>query len=199
MPLAQNFLQARTYKTKAVYLLVFLLTVIEQDKSYVDIVIHAVTDFKDAEVYTLEGKRMGRIKEINARYFTAFKRGLVTDEEFRIPISAISAVENYDNSKTVVRLNLKEEQVKHGYEFARGKPNSEFASGVAESEPKILREKPMVKYESSQPADETMMTAATGKPSAISEYLCDMCDEKFGSSAELQEHRAVQHKAPTGI
>ena len=154
-----------------------------------------MADFKNAEVYTLEGKRMGRIKEINSRYFTSFKRGLVTDEEFRIPISAISAVERHDNA-TVVRLNLKEEQVKHGYEFAKGKPNSEFASGAAESEPKVPREKQMIRYESSNPAED-IQTA--DRPPAISEYLCDMCNEKFGSPSALHEHRAVQHKAATGI
>jgi sporulation protein YlmC with PRC-barrel domain len=95
-----------------------------------------VADYKGAEVYTLEGKRIGRIKEINSNYFTAFKRGLVTDEEFRIPMSAISAVENHDSS-TIVRLSLNEDQVKHGYEFSKGKPNSEFVGGSAESEPKI--------------------------------------------------------------
>jgi sporulation protein YlmC with PRC-barrel domain len=31
-----------------------------------------VADYKGAEVYTLEGKRIGRIKEINSNYFTAF-------------------------------------------------------------------------------------------------------------------------------
>ena len=42
-----------------------------------------MADYKGAEVYMLEGKRMGRIKESNSRYFTVFKRRLVVDEEFR--------------------------------------------------------------------------------------------------------------------
>lgn len=152
-------------------------------------------DFRGAEVYTLEGKRVGRIKEINSGYFTALKRGIVTDEEFRIPMSAVSAVEN-EGSAIIVRLSLKEDQVKHGREFAKGKPNSEFASGAAESEPKIPVEKQMIHYESSHPV-EASRTAE--RPPPISEYLCDMCDEKFGSPSELQEHRALRHKAPTGI
>jgi hypothetical protein len=154
-----------------------------------------VDDYRGAEVYTLEGKRVGRIKEINTSYFTAFKRGIVTDEEFRIPISSISAVEKH-GSATVVRLSLKEEQVKHGYEFAKGKPNSEFASGAAESELKVPLEKQVIHYESSHPAE---ASRTADRPPAISEYLCDMCDGKFGSPSKLQEHRAVQHKAPTGI
>jgi hypothetical protein len=154
-----------------------------------------MADYRDAEVYTLEGKRVGRIKKINSIYFTAFKRGLVTDEEFRIPISSISAVESNDNA-TIIRLNLKEEQVKHGYEFTRGRPNSEFASGATEWEPKVPDEKPVIRYESSHPAE---ASGTTDSPPAISEYLCDMCNEKFDSPSRLQEHRASQHKAPTGI
>lgn len=152
-------------------------------------------DFRGAEVYTLEGKRVGRIKEISSNYFTALKRGIVTDEEFRIPMSAISAVENEGNA-TVVRLSLKEDQVKHGREFAKGRPNSEFASGAAESEPKIPVEKQVIHYESSHHVEAGV---AAKRPPAISEYLCDMCAEKFGSPSELQEHRAARHKAPTGI
>ena len=158
-------------------------------------VILKVGDFRGAEVYTLEGKRVGRIKEINSRYFTALKRGIVTDEEFRIPMSAVSAVENEGNV-TVVRLSLKENQVKHGHEFAKGKPNSEFASGAVESEPKIPAEKQKIHYESSHPAESR---SAAERPPPISEYLCDMCNEKFGSPSKLQEHRAARHKAPTGI
>ena len=154
-----------------------------------------VADYRGAEVYTLEGKSMGRIKEINSSYFTAFKRGLVTDEEFRIPMSAISSVEN-DGSSATIRLSLNEEQVKHGYEFASGKPNSEFVHGTAESEPKIPDERQLIHYEPTQGAEET---ASTKRPPAVSEYLCDMCDEKFESPTELQDHRALQHKAPTGI
>jgi hypothetical protein len=82
------------------------------------------------------------------------------------------------------------------YEFAKGKPNSEFVGGSAESEPKIPDERQLIHYESAQGAEEPR---AIERPPAASEYLCDMCDEKFGSPSELQEHRALQHKAPTGI
>jgi hypothetical protein len=154
-----------------------------------------VADYTGAEVYTLEGKSVGRIKEIDSSYFTAFKRGIVTDEEFRIPMSAISSVES-EGGSTRIRLSLKEEQVKHGFEFAKGKPNSEFMHGTAESEPKIPDERQLIHYEPTQGAEET---ATSKRPPDASEYLCDMCDEKFASPAELQEHRAARHKAPTGV
>lgn len=162
------------------------------------VLIIAMSEYKDAEVYTLEGKSIGRIKESNADYFTTFKRGLVTDEEFRIPISAISAIEN-DGNSNIVRLSMKEEQIKHGYEFTKGRPNSDFMHGIAESEPKIPEERQVIRYEPTQDAEKTETTTITKRPPAISEYLCDMCNEKFGSPQELQEHRAERHKAPTGI
>lgn len=155
----------------------------------------SVAGYTGAKVYTLEGKNIGKIKESDADHFTAFKRGLVSDEEFRIPMSAISTVENHGDFM-IVRLNLKEEQVKHGYEFAKGRPNSEFMHGTVESEPKIPDERQLIRYEPTQGAEEVR---AISRPPAISEYRCDMCNEKFGSPPELQEHRVAQHKAPTGI
>ena len=32
-----------------------------------------------------------------------------------------------------------------------------------------------------------------------SEYICDMCMEKFSQPDKLQQHRANKHSAPTGV
>ena len=32
-----------------------------------------------------------------------------------------------------------------------------------------------------------------------SEYICDMCMEKFSQSDGLQKHRADKHRAPIGV
>lgn len=32
-----------------------------------------------------------------------------------------------------------------------------------------------------------------------SEYICDMCMEKFSQPDKLQEHRTDKHRAPTGV
>ena len=152
--------------------------------------------FKDADVYTLEGKKIGRISEMNTDYFTAYNPGFITNEEFRIPVSAISAIENHDGS-TVVRINLREEQLKHGFEFTREKPNSDFMQGVSESERKMPREKQVVHYETIQPTEKHALW--TGDIPPPSEYLCDMCDEKFASPNDLRGHRVEQHRAATGI
>lgn len=151
--------------------------------------------FKDAEVYTLEGKKVGRIMNLDSNYFTTYRRGIAIDEEYKIPMSAISAVEK-DGGSTVVKLNMNKEQLKHGFEFSRGRPNSEFTSGAAESEPKVPKGRQVIHYESQPKGDEDI---ATARLPPASEYLCDMCNARFADSSELQEHRARQHKAPTGV
>lgn len=32
-----------------------------------------------------------------------------------------------------------------------------------------------------------------------SEYICDLCMEKFDNSEKLQRHRSEKHLAPTGV
>lgn len=155
-----------------------------------------VAGLEGAEVYTREGKKVGKISKAGQNYFTAYDRGIVTDSEFRVPMSAISSVEN-NSEPAVVRLNLDEEQLKHGFEFTSGRPNSEFVSGASESEPKIPREKQVIRYEPVQPAEQQRTEEETLPH--VSQYLCDMCDEKFRDPRSLQEHRAESHKAPTGI
>ncbi len=151
--------------------------------------------FKDAEVYTLEGKKVGRIRNLDSSHFTAYRHGITIDEEYKIPVSAISAVEK-DGSSTVIRLNMSEEQLTHGFEFSRGRPNSEFTSRAAGLEPKVPKDRQLIHYESQPRGDEGI---ATAKLPPASEYLCDMCNARFDDPSELQEHRAEQHKAPAGV
>jgi sporulation protein YlmC with PRC-barrel domain len=148
---------------------------------------------RGADVYSQEGKRIGRVRDASSDYFIAFKRGLVMDEEFKIPVSAVSAVERGDSGR-IVRVNLSEQQLRHGFEFSKGGPNSSFVSGAASAESKVP-ERQVIHYESIEPAKE----AATSAPHAVSEYLCDMCDKKFSKPSSLQRHRARQHKAATGV
>ncbi|HEY3094790.1 MAG TPA: hypothetical protein VGJ42_03415 [Nitrososphaera sp.] len=75
------------------------------------------------KVYTLEDKRIGMIERDQFKILYSVQARTLTNEEFRIPISAISAVESH-GSATVVKLSLKGEQLRHGYEFTKSKPNS---------------------------------------------------------------------------
>ncbi len=155
---------------------------------------------ENSKVYTSDGKSAGKITKVNTEYFTTYKKGLVTDEEYRIPLDAISSVQPANDDASIVRLALTEDQLKHGYEFVKGKPNSEFVSGEEESEPKVPFEKQLIHYEAMKPLEENIAIAppTEGLPQNI-EYSCDMCAEKFDDANSLQKHRAEIHKGPVGI
>jgi hypothetical protein len=159
-----------------------------------------MTLLEDAEVYTLDGKSAGRIVEVNEEYFTSRKTGFVSDEEYRIPLDAISYIEPAKGDMIIIRLALNEKQLKHGYEFIRGKPNSEFVSGKVESEPKLISEKPMIHYEAIEPLEENIsLYSPTEELPHEVKYSCDMCKEKFDNADTLQRHRAIAHRGPIGI
>ena len=155
-------------------------------------------NFVGAEVRTLDGEDIGNITKVDDEYFSTWKKGVFTDEEYRIPLEAILHVEPVNDKTPIVLLALSEEQVKHGYEFLKEKPNSEIVSGRVQSELRLPSGKPVIHYEAKPIED----NAAASKPkplSGVGQYRCDMCAEKFDEADTLQLHRGRVHKAPTGI
>lgn len=152
---------------------------------------------ENARVYTADEKDVGRVTEVGPEYFTSMKKGVVVDEEYRIPLDAISDIAA-ENGAPVVRLTLKREQLKHGYGFAKGRPNSEFVSGESESEPKMPG-KQVIHYEATKPLEENIAISPKSEPPAGGMYSCDMCEEKFDRASSLQKHRSKAHKGPVGV
>ena len=166
------------------------------------------------EVVSSDGKTIGKVKRIeNDNYMIVNKKGLLTDEEIRVPLTAIPSQEDGSASRGPVRLTMTENSLKHGFEYSKGKPNSEFMHGIKDSEKKLEPEKQVVHFETMQPADESNKTGIHSPPVAekhqavlkpdgegnTSLYSCDMCAAKFEDPKELQEHRAESHKAPVNI
>lgn len=165
------------------------------------------------EVITSDEKKIGKVKRIeNDNYFIVYKKGLLTDEEIRVPVSTILPKKNGSIKDEPIRLNMSEETLKHGYEFVQGRPNSEFMHGIKESEPKLTLEKQVVHFEPVEPVEEpnkrgissppvTKQHQAVLKPGeeSTTPYSCDMCTAKFDKSEELQKHRGESHKAPVNI
>ena len=151
------------------------------------------------EVYSSDGENVGKVAKVNDKYFTTRKRGLVTDEEYRIPITAVSNIEPSYTSYAL-KLTLSSGQLRHGYEFLKERPNSEIVSGASQSEFKIPSEKPVLHYEALEPLEGnvSVTTSREGLSSRI-EYSCDQCRAKFDDSSALQKHRGDAHKAPVGI
>jgi hypothetical protein len=157
---------------------------------------------EDAEVYTSDGKSAGRIVKVNSEYFTSRKVDFMLYEEYRIPLNAISYIEPAKGDMIIVRLTLNEIQLKHGYEFVRGNPNSKFVSGEAESQPLVPNERQVIYYEAMESLEENDTTARAQSDRLlqnVEKYSCDMCMEKFDDVDNLQKHRAKDHKGPIGI
>lgn len=159
----------------------------------------AFTLFIGDNVFTSNGKNIGKISKIDNEHFTVYNRGLIQDEEFQIPISAISHFDiKTSGEDSSVILNVNEEQIKHGYEIVSKKSNSELVNGKYNSQYKISLEKEVIHYETIQHFEENV-ASSTDKLPSNEEYICDMCMEKFNNPDKLQQHRAEKHSAPTGI
>jgi hypothetical protein len=163
--------------------------------------------YKNAQVVTSDGKNLGTVKSSDSNSLIVFKKGVLRDEEFHIPINAVSRynrrsgdVGEDDNGIPNIILNLSEEEVKHGFEFiGDSKPNSELISGKSDSGYKIGKE--TIRYEAFMPDSDKNVNPAssTDKLPSKQEYICDMCMQKFYDSNELQDHRKDLHSAAIGI
>src|SRR5919108_920473 len=164
--------------------------------------------YKNAQVVTSDGKNIGTVKSSDSNSIIVFKKGVIRDEEFHIPIIAIShynrrsgdVVREDNNSISNIILNLSEEEVKHGFEFiGDSKPNSNLISGKSNTGYKIGKE--TIRYEAFMPDSDKNVNPAssTDKLPPRQEYICDMCMQKFYDSSELQDHRKDLHSAAIGI
>src|SRR5215218_7595743 len=120
---------------------------------------------ENSEVITLDGKKIGKVKRTeNDDYFIVYKKGLLTDEEFRVPVSAILTKENISGNGKPIMLNMSEQTLKHGYQFVQAEPNSQFMHGIKESEPKVKLEKQVMHFEPVEPAEEPNRTGISSPP-----------------------------------
>ena len=165
--------------------------------------------YRNAHVITSDGKNIGTVRFSNGNFLFIFKSGLLRDEEFHVPITAIShydkqsgGVKEVSDDEINIRLNLSEDEVKHGFEFVgKNKPNSDLISGRSGSSYNIGLEKESVRYEAFRSDIEKNVNPAssTDKLPSEDEYICDLCMQKFNGSDELQTHRKNQHSAATGV
>ena len=165
--------------------------------------------YRNAHVITSDGKNIGTVRFSDSNFLFIFKSGLLRDEEFHVPITAIShddkqsgGVKEVSDDEIRIRLNLSEDEVKHGFEFVgKNKPNSDLISGRSGSSYNIGLEKENVRYEALRSDIEKNVNPAssTDKLPSEDEYICDLCMQKFNGSDELQTHRKNQHSAATGV
>jgi len=76
------------------------------------------TDLIGLEAITVDNQNLGKVIAIDEtkqnRYFITLKKGLLKDEEFRIPANSIT---NISLNESKLTINLKEDEVKHGTNF----------------------------------------------------------------------------------
>jgi hypothetical protein len=160
--------------------------------------------YEDAIVYTSDRKKIGKVAKVDTNYLIVYKKGLIGDEEFRIPVAAVSTYNTSAANTLSITLNLKEEEIKHGFEYATDhKPNSDIVSGKSDIGYQIPLKKQVVHYEAFPQFEEkeapSSYSSSTDKLPNDSQYICDMCMEKFDDSRILQKHRADKHSTPTGV
>lgn len=169
---------------------------------------------EDVEVISSDGKKIGNVMRIeNEDYFVVYKKGILIDEEIRVPMSAILPAKDGSNNIEPIRLSMTEESLKHGREIVKGKPNSEFMHGIKESEPKLGPQKQLIHFDPVESAEESKKwglssPTVTDEHQAVLKprdknnrtlYSCDMCPAKFDNPEQLQKHRGESHKAPVNI
>ena len=76
--------------------------------------------YEDAYVYDSVGKRIGKVsKVINSDYIIVRKKGLISDEEFQIPVSCVSHFNSSDDHLSIT-LTIDQSSLKHGFEIISG-------------------------------------------------------------------------------
>jgi hypothetical protein len=76
--------------------------------------------YKGASVYDSGGKLIGKVSaSVNHGYLLVKKKGVLTNEEFRVPISCISHLYS-SNDNVSIRLKIDQSRLKHESEVISG-------------------------------------------------------------------------------
>jgi hypothetical protein len=165
--------------------------------------------YEDTYVYDSTGKGIGKVsKVINPDYIIVKKKGLISDEEFQIPVSCVSHFNSSEDNLSIT-LTIDQSRLKHGFEIASGGSGGAIPSA---HEPKLIpTSKETIRYT----VDETQHSDNTSDPNANSftnsssytndrlphdsSFICDMCTEKFDNQDNLRSHRRSEHNAAIDV
>lgn len=159
---------------------------------------------KSADVISSDGQKIGQLRGSDGEFLLVHSKGLLKEEQFRIPRSA---VEHKESTTGNIVLNLSKEQLLHGREIIEGKPNSALVHGEKSNQDLGIG-KQTIRYEPA-PQAENMSQGGSSSPIAIEKtspnykapagYSCDMCNATFLDARSLDAHRRNFHGGPTGI
>ena len=155
-------------------------------------------DILGKEVITSDHESIGKVVRVDGEYFTTFKKGMITDEEYRVPLRSISQ-RGPKTDMRVVKLLIGSAQLKHGTEFTKERPNSDLIAGTSQSDLTLPTVKPRLRYEAMALSEGGTVTPTKDKLSNDVEYGCDQCGSKFDNPESLEGHRRNAHGGPVGI
>jgi len=159
------------------------------------------TDLIGLEAITVDNQNLGKVIAIDEtkqnHYFITKKKGLLKDEEFRIPANSIT---NISLNESKLTINLKEDEVKHGYELLNQRdPSSDLISGKSNSSFSIPFQKDKIKYQSLSSDLDKPYPEKSDETVKVDKYICDMCQDQFKDISQFESHRKNKHSGPIGI
>lgn len=166
--------------------------------------------YEGASVYDSGGKLIGKVSTlVNHGYLLVKKKGVLTNEEFRVPVSSISHFSSSSNDNVSIRLKVDQSRLKHGSEVINGASGGSIPS-THESD-LIPTSKEVVRYtvnemefenEQGFALDTDITTSSEYRKDRMpldTLFACDMCMEKFDNEEKLQVHRSLKHNAAIDV
>lgn len=160
--------------------------------------------YEDAYVYDSLGKKVGKVsKVINSDYLIVRKRGLISDEEYQIPISCVSHFNSSDNNLSII-LSIDRSSLKHGFEVISGGSGGAIP---ATHEPELIpSSKEIIRYTVDETRHGNNPSTQENSFANSSSYMtdrlpqnmsfkCDMCTNTFNNQNELRTHRMSEHNS----
>jgi hypothetical protein len=165
--------------------------------------------YEDAYVYDSVGKKIGKVSRvIDSNYIIVRKKGLISDEEFQIPIGCISHFNSPEDHLSIT-LTIDQSCLKHGFEVISGGSGGAIPSS---HEPELIpTSKETIRYT----VDETQhgsnksdlndvaftnsLSYMTDRVPQDSSFICDMCTKRLDNQEQLQAHRISVHNTTTNV
>ena len=165
--------------------------------------------YENSNVYDSVGKKIGTVSRVvDSNYIIVTKKGLISDEEFQIPIGCVSHF-NSSQDHLSITLTIDQSRLKHGFEIVRGGSGGAIPSA---HEPELIpTSKESIRYtvdETQHASDTTNLneTSFTNSQSYLSDrlpqdssFICDMCSKRFDNQEKLQAHRVLEHNTATDV
>lgn len=164
--------------------------------------------YEDAYVYDSVGKKIGKVSRVNSDYIIVRKKGLISDEEFQIPVGCVSHFNSSEDNLSIT-LNIDESCLKHGFEVISGGSGGAIPSA---HEPELIpTSKETIRYtvdeiqhgSNQSDLNDTSFTSSSSymidKLPQDSSFICDMCSKRLDNQEKLQAHRVLEHNTATDV